>query len=138
MDSIPAIFAITLDPFIVYTSNIFAILGLRALYFLLAGIMDTFRYLKIGLCFVLCFVGAKMMLVEFYKIPIGVSLGIVASILAASVIASLVVAPKAAGVRNSGINPGQLRRKRWPRGGLDGMNPIDHEESRFVKKQHGG
>ena len=75
VDSIPAIFAITLDPFIVYTSNIFAILGLRALYFLLAGILEMFRYLKVGLSFVLCFVGIKMMIVDFYKIPIGGLLG---------------------------------------------------------------
>ena len=90
VDSIPAIFAITLDPFIVYTSNIFAILGLRALYFLLAGILEMFRYLKVGLAFVLCFVGVKMMLVDFYKIPIGVSLGVVAGILAIAILASLV------------------------------------------------
>ena len=89
VDSIPAIFAVTLDPFIVYTSNVFAILGLRALYFLLAGIMDMFRYLKVGLAFVLCFVGVKMLLVDFYKIPIGVSLGVVAGILAASILFSL-------------------------------------------------
>jgi tellurite resistance protein TerC len=105
VDSIPAIFAITLDPFIVYTSNIFAILGLRALYFLLAGILETFRYLKVGLSFVLCFVGVKMMLVDFYKIPIGVSLGAVAGILAISILASLIVAPKAAAVRISETNP---------------------------------
>lgn len=89
VDSIPAIFAITLDPFIVYTSNVFAILGLRALYFLLAGVMDMFIYLKIGLSLVLCFVGAKMMIVDIYKIPIGVSLGVVGGILALSVIVSL-------------------------------------------------
>ena len=88
VDSIPAIFAVTTDPFIVYTSNVFAILGLRALYFLLAGIIDMFRYLKVGLSFVLCFVGAKMLLVDFYKIPIGISLGVVASILAASILVS--------------------------------------------------
>jgi tellurite resistance protein TerC len=89
VDSIPAIFAITLDPFIVYTSNVFAILGLRALYFLLAGVMDMFTYLKIGLSLVLCFVGTKMMIVDIYKIPIGVSLGVVGGILALSVIVSL-------------------------------------------------
>jgi tellurite resistance protein TerC len=89
VDSIPAIFAITRDPFIVYTSNVFAILGLRALYFLLAGVMDMFIYLKIGLSLVLCFVGAKMMIVDIYKIPIGVSLGVVGGILALSVIVSL-------------------------------------------------
>jgi len=107
VDSIPAIFAITLDPFIVYTSNIFAILGLRALYFLLAGILEMFRYLKVGLAFVLCFVGVKMMLVDFYKIPIGVSLGVVAGILAISILASL-VKPKLAGVRTSGFTSGHV------------------------------
>ena len=91
VDSIPAIFAVTRDPFIVYTSNIFAILGLRAMYFLLAGVMDRFRYLKPGLAMVLVFVGAKMLVAELYKIPIGVSLGVVASILAGSVLVSAVV-----------------------------------------------
>jgi tellurite resistance protein TerC len=89
VDSIPAIFAITTDPFIVYTSNVFAILGLRALYFMLAGVMQMFVYLKVGLSFVLCFVGAKMLIVDFYKIPIGISLGVVAGILILSVAASL-------------------------------------------------
>ena len=89
VDSIPAIFAITLDPFIVYTSNVFAILGLRALYFLLAGVMDMFTYLKIGLSLVLCFVGAKMVIVDIYKIPTGVSLGIVGGILLLAIIASM-------------------------------------------------
>jgi tellurite resistance protein TerC len=89
VDSIPAIFAITRDTFIIYTSNVFAILGLRALYFLLAGVMDMFRYLKVGLSFVLCFVGFKMLLIDFYKIPIGASLAVVASILAVSILASL-------------------------------------------------
>ncbi len=91
VDSIPAIFAVTMDPFIVYTSNVFAILGLRALYFLLAGIMNMFRYLKVGLAFVLCFVGVKMMIVDLFKIPIGISLGVIAGILAVSVVASLLV-----------------------------------------------
>jgi tellurite resistance protein TerC len=89
VDSIPAIFAITQDPFIVYTSNVFAILGLRALYFMLAGAMEMFTYLKLGLSFVLAFVGAKMMLVDVYKIPIGVSLSVIGGVLALSVIASL-------------------------------------------------
>jgi len=90
VDSIPAVFAVTKDPFIVYTSNIFAILGLRAMYFLLAGVMDRFRYLKVGLASVLVFVGFKMCIVEVYKIPVGVSLGVVAGILALSVAASLI------------------------------------------------
>lgn len=89
IDSIPAIFAITLDPFIVYTSNVFAILGLRALFFLLAGVMEMFRYLRVGLSFVLCFVGAKMLIADFYKIPIGISLGVVGGILLFSILASL-------------------------------------------------
>ena len=97
VDSIPAIFAITEDPFIVYTSNVFAILGLRSLYFLLAGVMDKFHYLKLGLSAVLTFVGAKMLLPDLsefvigvsYKIPTLLSLGIVVAILAVAVAASL-------------------------------------------------
>ncbi|MGB7950737.1 MAG: TerC family protein [Candidatus Binatia bacterium] len=89
VDSIPAIFAITRDPFIVYTSNVFAILGLRALYFMLAGVMEMFIYLKVGLSFILCFVGTKMLVVDLYKIPIGLSLGVVGGILILSVVASL-------------------------------------------------
>jgi tellurite resistance protein TerC len=89
VDSIPAIFAITLDPFIVYTSNVFAILGLRALFFLLAGVMEMFHYLRVGLSFVLCFVGAKMLIVDFYKIPIGLSLSVVGGILLLSILASM-------------------------------------------------
>lgn len=89
VDSIPAIFAVTEDPFIVYTSNVFAILGLRSLYFLLAGVVDKFYYLKLGLSVVLVFVGIKMVMVDLYKIPVGLSLGVIASILAISVIASL-------------------------------------------------
>jgi tellurite resistance protein TerC len=89
VDSIPAIFAVTNDPFIVYTSNVFAILGLRSLYFLLAGVMDKFHYLKLGLSVVLVFVGVKMVLVDFYKIPIGISLGIIAAILGIAIAASL-------------------------------------------------
>lgn len=88
VDSIPAIFAITKDPFIVYTSNVFAILGLRALYFMLAGVMEMFVYLKVGLSIVLCFVGVKMMLVDIYKIPIGVSLGVIGGVLLLSILAS--------------------------------------------------
>jgi tellurite resistance protein TerC len=88
VDSIPAIFAVTSDPFIVYTSNIFAILGLRAMYFLLAGAMDRFAYLKVGLSFVLMFVGTKMVIVDLYKIPIGLSLAAIAAILGVAVVAS--------------------------------------------------
>lgn len=90
LDSIPAIFAITQEPFIVFTSNIFAILGLRSLYFLLAGIIHRFVYLRYGLAFILTFVGVKMLLEYFHiAIPILVSLGIIISALAVSVIASL-------------------------------------------------
>jgi tellurite resistance protein TerC len=90
VDSIPAIFAITTDPFLVYTSNVFAILALRSMYFLLAGIIDKFHYLKLGLSVVLVFVGSKMLLTYFdYHIPIGVSLGVVGATLAGSVAASL-------------------------------------------------
>ena len=89
VDSIPAIFAITTDPFIVFTSNIFAIMGLRSLYFLLADMNDRFHLLKYGLAMVLMFVGIKMLIVDFYKVPIGLALGIVAVILASSVVASL-------------------------------------------------
>jgi len=88
-DSIPAIFAITSDPFIIYTSNIFAILGLRAMYFALAGVMDKFHYLKVGLSMILIFIGFKMLIVDIYKIPIGYSLGVIAIILTASVVLSL-------------------------------------------------
>jgi tellurite resistance protein TerC len=100
VDSIPAIFAVTNDPFIVYTSNVFAILGLRSLYFLLANVMDKFQYLKIGLAFVLTFVGIKMVMVDLYKIPVGISLGVIASILAISVLASLWKARTDAGSLN--------------------------------------
>lgn len=89
VDSIPAIFAITTDPFIVLTSNVFAILGLRAMYFLLADMADRFSLLKYGLALVLMFVGVKMMLIDVFKIPVLISLGIVASIIAISVILSL-------------------------------------------------
>ncbi len=90
VDSIPAIFAITRDPFIVFTSNIFAILGLRALYFALAGVLDRFHYLKYGLGLVLAFVGVKMLIAEIYHFPITVSLTVIAALLTGSVIFSLV------------------------------------------------
>jgi tellurite resistance protein TerC len=90
VDSIPAILAITVDPFIVYTSNVFAILGLRALYFALAGLAQRFRFLHYGLAAILAFVGVKMLLVDVYKIPIGIALSVVAGILLLSVLASLV------------------------------------------------
>ena len=89
LDSIPAIFAITSDPFIVFTSNIFAILGLRSMYFLLAGVMHKFAYLKVGLALILVFVGFKMLLMDIYKVPVGASLGVIAGLLTVSVLASL-------------------------------------------------
>ena len=90
VDSVPAIFAVTSDPFLVYTSNVFAILGLRSLYFLLAGVMDRFVYLKLGLSAILVFVGLKMALAEFFKVPVGISIGVIGLLLAVSVAASLV------------------------------------------------
>jgi tellurite resistance protein TerC len=105
VDSIPAIFAVTTDPFIVYTSNIFAILGLRALYFALAGMMGKFQYLKVGLSLVLVFVGAKMLVAGVLQIPILVSLAVIVLILAGSIVASLVRRPrpeKAAGAHGGG------------------------------------
>jgi tellurite resistance protein TerC len=90
VDSIPAIFAVTRDPFIVYTSNVCAILGLRSMYFLLAAVIGRFAYLGTGLGIVLMFVGVKMLVSDIYKIPIGVSLAIVALVLAGAVIISLV------------------------------------------------
>jgi tellurite resistance protein TerC len=111
VDSIPAIFAVTTDPFIVFTSNIFAILGLRSLYFLLAGVITMFTYLKVGLSFVLVFVGAKMLLMDVYKLPIVASLGIIAGILGASVVASL--------VKSRGADSGRL-----PSGGEANAPPL--------------
>lgn len=111
VDSIPAIFAITQDPFIVYTSNVFAILGLRALYFMLARVMEMFTYLKVGLSVVLCFVGAKMMLVDIYKIPIGVSLSVIGGVLLLSIIASWLIQAKRTGPHHShsAASPGPIR-----------------------------
>ncbi len=95
VDSIPAIFAVTTNTFIVYTSNVFAILGLRALYFLLARVIHRFHYLKLGLSAVLVFVGVKMLIAGVYKVPIGASLAVVAALIGGAVIASLVF-PKGA------------------------------------------
>jgi len=93
VDSIPAIFAVTKDPFIVYTSNIFAILGLRALYFLLAGVVDRFHLLKVGLSLVLIFVGLKMLASDVIVVPIGISLATVAALIGGSILASLIRPP---------------------------------------------
>jgi len=94
VDSIPAIFGITRDPFIVFTSNVFAILGLRALYFLLAGVLDKFAYLKIALALVLIFIGGKMIAEPWLHISVGVSLGVVIGMLAIAVVASLLMKSK--------------------------------------------
>ena len=101
IDSIPAIFAVTQDPFIVYTSNVFAILGLRSLYFLLAGVVHRFVYLKYGLAVVLVFVGLKMLLVDVYKVPVLASLAVIATVLTASIVASLLRRPPAPPVREA-------------------------------------
>jgi tellurite resistance protein TerC len=94
LDSIPAIFGVTRDPFLVYSSNVFAILGLRSLYFVLAGVIGKFHLLRYGLSVVLAFVGVKMLLSEVYKIPIGIALGTVALVLLASVLLSLAIPPR--------------------------------------------
>ncbi len=91
IDSIPAIFAVTRDPFLVFTSNVFAILGLRALYFALAAMMGRFRHLKSSLVFVLAFIGVKMLLEHHYPLPLGAALGVVVGILAVGVAASLLM-----------------------------------------------
>ncbi|HXH23236.1 MAG TPA: TerC family protein [Dehalococcoidia bacterium] len=90
IDSIPAIFAITHDPFIVYTSNLCAVMGLRSMYFLLAGVVDRFHYLQFGLSVILAFVGTKMLLEDVYEVPIAASLGVIAAVITVAVAASLV------------------------------------------------
>jgi tellurite resistance protein TerC len=90
VDSIPAVLAVTTDPFIVYTSNVFAVLGLRSLFFAISGLMKLFHHLHYGLSVILAFVGIKMLITDLYKINIGISLAVIASIIALSVIASLI------------------------------------------------
>jgi tellurite resistance protein TerC len=94
VDSIPAIFAVTTDPFIVFTSNVFAILGLRALYFLLADMADRFHLLKFGLAMVLTFIGAKMLIMPWYHVPTAASLVVVVTLIGGSVVASLFATAK--------------------------------------------
>ncbi|WP_309669787.1 TerC family protein [Gemmatimonas sp.] len=94
VDSIPAIFGVTRNPFLVYTSNVFAILGLRSMYFVLAGVIGKFHLLKYGLALVLTFVGMKMLLSEIWPLGIGLSLGVVGTLLVGSVLLSLVIKPK--------------------------------------------
>jgi len=90
VDSVPAVFGVTLDPFIVYTSNIFAILGLRALFFALAGLFYLFKYLVYGLCLVLAFVGVKMLISHWYHVPVAASLGVVFALILGSVVISII------------------------------------------------
>jgi tellurite resistance protein TerC len=97
LDSIPAVFGVTRNPFLVYTSNVFAILGLRSMFFVLASVIGKFHLLKYGLSIVLAFVGVKMLLSELYPIAIGPALGVVAGILVVSVVLSLIIPPPANG-----------------------------------------
>jgi tellurite resistance protein TerC len=99
VDSIPAVFAVTRDPFIAFTSNVFAILGLRSLYFALAAVLRRFRYLEISLAVVLAFVGVKMLLSHHYPIPSGVSLAVIGGALLLGVLASLGFADRRSGAR---------------------------------------
>jgi tellurite resistance protein TerC len=103
VDSIPAIFAVTQDPFLVFTSNVFAILGLRNLYFAIAPLMDRFRYLKLSLVFVLAFVGVKMILSHYEPIPTSVSLSVIVGILSVGVLASAFAAGREAGPLESPV-----------------------------------
>ena len=107
VDSIPAIFAITLDPFIVLTSNVFAILGLRAMYFMLADLADRFHLLKYGLAFILVFIGIKMLLLDVYKIPIGFALSVVGIVLLVSMLGSLWVTRPSAKAKPADSKPWQ-------------------------------
>jgi tellurite resistance protein TerC len=89
VDSIPAVLAVTTDPFIVYTSNVFAILGLRALFFAISGLMKIFHYIQYGLVVILSFVGIKMLISDFFPIPVSISLALIVGVLALSILASL-------------------------------------------------
>jgi tellurite resistance protein TerC len=109
VDSIPAIFAITTDPFIVLTSNVFAILGLRAMYFLLAGMHERFHLLSYGLAIVLVFIGAKMLLLDVYKIPVVWSLGFTVAVLAVTMVLSLKIPPRPG--KGGGAYPFAAKRK---------------------------
>ncbi len=113
VDSVPAVLAISTDPLIVYTSNVFAILGLRSLYFLVSGLLQLFQYLKYGLAVILVFVGAKMILSDVFEIPVAVALGVVATILLVSIVLSLIATPEGriSGARISGAWSRALRPK---------------------------
>jgi TerC family integral membrane protein len=117
IDSIPAVFAVTRDPFIIFTSNIFAVLGLRSLFFLLASVIDRFHYLRYGLALVLGFVGGKMLLNGWYHVSIGVSLGVVAGILGVSILVSFLLPPAHAEEQKKAAAREDARReKSWKRG----------------------
>ena len=96
MDSIPAIFAVTKDPFIVFTSNVFAVMGLRSLFFAVIGVMGIFHYLKYGLSLILTFIGVKMLVHDWYDMPIEIALGVIAGVISTSIIASLLFPEKEA------------------------------------------
>ncbi|HEU5173935.1 MAG TPA: TerC family protein [Gemmatimonadaceae bacterium] len=121
VDSIPAIFAVTTDPFLVFTSNIFAILGLRSMYFLLAAVVHKFHLLKYGLALILTFVGVKMLLVDIYKVPIMASLAVIVGVLVASVVGSLMW-PQAERELNVDIGVGEETT-----GSIFGKLPADRE-----------
>ena len=127
VDSIPAIFAITTDPFIVFSSNIFAILGLRAMYFLLAGMIGKFHYLKTGLGLVLAFVGVKMLIAGVIHVPVLLSLGVVAGILSLSIAVSLLFPPIQGSHRASSGYPQQDSAAKISEGA--GIQPLDREPS---------
>jgi tellurite resistance protein TerC len=103
-DSVPSVLAITLNPLIVYSSSIFAVLGLRALYFALAGLFHLFRYLSTGVCIVLVFVGVKMLISDFFEIPVLISLGVILAILAGSIILSVCIHPKTSPEKSESSN----------------------------------
>lgn len=123
IDSIPAIFAVTREPFLVFTANVFAILGLRSMYFLLAGVVHRFVYLKVGLAAVLVFVGVKMMIVEFYHIPVAVSLAVILGVITGSIVVSL--RKTRAGSNGSSGEGGP--------GGLPGQNPATTDPAQAVR-----
>lgn len=114
LDSIPAIFAVTQDPFIVFTSNVFAILGLRSMYFLLANLVQRLVYLRLGLAVILTFIGVKMLIADFYKVPTVLSLGVVITTLLITIIASLIVAERRGVVRPLAEAPGATAHDRPP------------------------
>lgn len=122
VDSIPAVFGITQDPLIVYTSNVFAILCLRSMYFILAGIMDKFRFLQLGLSVVLCFIGVKMLAHDWFHMPEMVSLSVIVAVLMLSVLASMLV-------------PGKPSRHETPDTALPAAPPESHEASAALEEQ---